>query len=184
MWLFALFVAVPIIEIALFIQVGGLIGLWPTLAIVLLTAFAGTALMRAEGRGAMAALQRSVAQGDDPSGPIAHGAMILVAGVLLLTPGFFTDAMGLALLLPPVRAALIAWGAARLAAGLRSGRVVVATSGGFGAGPSHRPGPAAGPGAGAGDVIEGDYEPADGDPRSGASGAESSRSDPSSPWRS
>ena len=129
MWLFALFVAVPIVEIALFIQVGGVLGLWPTLAIVILTALAGTALMRAEGRGAMASLQRSLSEGGDPSGPIAHGAMILVAGVLLLTPGFFTDALGLALLLPPVRAALIRFGAARMAAKTSSGYLSRASSG-------------------------------------------------------
>jgi UPF0716 protein FxsA len=114
MWLFLLFVAVPILEIALFIQVGGWIGLWPTLAIVVLTALAGTLLMRVQGIGTLRQLQANLAQGRDPIGPIAHGAMILVAGVLLLTPGFFTDTVGLALLIPPVRAALIRWGAARV----------------------------------------------------------------------
>jgi UPF0716 protein FxsA len=88
MWLFVVFVLVPIIEIALFIKVGGLIGLWPTLAI-----------------------------GGDPISPIAHGALILVAGVLLLTPGFFTDSLGLALLIPPVRVQVIRWIGQRIAQG-------------------------------------------------------------------
>ena len=189
MWLFALFVAVPIVEIALFIQVGGVLGLWPTLAIVILTALAGTALMRAEGRGAMASLQRSLSEGGDPSGPIAHGAMILVAGVLLLTPGYFTDALGLALLLPPVRAALIRFGAARMAAGLRSGRVVMTTSGGFGAAPGAGPGgrgpggpggPGAYPGNRPGDIIDGDYTPAD---EATEKPAQPGEADPRSPWR-
>ncbi len=114
MWLLVAFIAVPILEIALFIQVGGLIGLWPTLAIVILTALAGTALMRVQGLQALRRLQTAVERGENPVGPIAHGALILVAGVLLLTPGFFTDAVGLALLLPPVRAALIAWGASKV----------------------------------------------------------------------
>ena len=124
MWLFAILVLVPIIEIALFIEVGGAIGLWPTLAIVVLTAFAGTILLRSQGIATMNALQQSVASGSNPMQPIAHGALILVAGVLLLTPGFFTDAFGLSLMIPPVRAALIRLGAAKLAA-----RTVVFTNG-------------------------------------------------------
>ncbi len=106
MWLFVAFVAVPIIEIALFIQVGGAIGTMPTLGIVVLTAFLGTWLMRTQGRLAMGNLQRSFSEMRDPTEPLAHAAMILVAGVLLLTPGFFTDALGLSLLVPAVRAAV------------------------------------------------------------------------------
>lgn len=103
MYLFLAFLLVPIIEIALFIQVGGLIGLWPTLAIVVLTAILGTALVRTQGRMALADLQRSFAELDDPTEPLAHGAMILMSGMLLLTPGFFTDAVGFALLVPGIR---------------------------------------------------------------------------------
>ena len=114
MWLFVAFLAVPLIEIALFIQVGGWIGLWPTLAIVIATAVLGTYLVRSQGRAALADLRRSFATLDDPATPLAHGAMILVAGALLLTPGFFTDAVGLALLTPPVRVALIRHIAARV----------------------------------------------------------------------
>ncbi|WP_377191864.1 FxsA family protein [Ruegeria meonggei] len=106
MYLFLAFLLVPIIEIALFIQVGGLIGLWPTLAIVVLTAILGTALVRTQGRMALANLQRSFAELDDPTEPLAHGAMILLSGVLLLTPGFFTDAVGFALLIPGIRVAV------------------------------------------------------------------------------
>lgn len=106
MYLFLAFLLVPIIEIALFIQVGGLIGLWPTLAIVVLTAVLGTWLVRTQGRLAMGQLQRAFSELDDPTEPLAHGAMILVAGALLLTPGFFTDAVGFALLMPPVRLAV------------------------------------------------------------------------------
>ena len=106
MWLFALFVAVPLIEIALFIQVGGAIGLWPTLAVVVVTAVLGTWLVRAQGRHAIGQLQRSFNALSDPTEPLAHGAMILFSGALLLTPGFFTDAVGFALLIPPVRSAV------------------------------------------------------------------------------
>ena len=114
MWLFFLFVAVPIIEIGLFIQVGGILGLWPTLAIVILTAIVGTTLMRAQGMAALQKLQSNIETGGNPTDPIANGAFILVAGLLLLTPGFFTDGFGLALLVPPVRQALIRVIATRL----------------------------------------------------------------------
>ena len=103
MWLFALFVAVPILEIALFIQVGGFIGLVPTLLIVVATALLGTHLVRKQGREALSDLQNSFSTLNDPTKPLAHGAMILFSGALLLTPGFFTDAVGFALLIPAVR---------------------------------------------------------------------------------
>ncbi len=108
MWLFVAFLAIPLIEIALFIQVGGLIGLWPTLALVLLTAVIGTWLMRREGARALEDLRRSLNELRDPTGDIAHGALILLAGALLLTPGFFTDTMGILLLIRPVRLWLMA----------------------------------------------------------------------------
>ena len=95
MWLLIAFIAVPLIEIALFIQVGGAIGLWPTLALVVLTALLGTWLLRLQGTMALAELRRSFSEVEDPSEPLAHGAMILFAGALLLTPGFFTDVVGL-----------------------------------------------------------------------------------------
>lgn len=103
MWLFFAFLAVPLIEIALFIQVGGLIGLWPTLLIVVLTAIAGTALVRSQGSKALSDMRQSFSELSDPTEHLAHGAMILVSGALLLTPGFFTDAVGFALLVPAVR---------------------------------------------------------------------------------
>ncbi|MEM1316594.1 MAG: FxsA family protein [Pseudomonadota bacterium] len=144
--LFVLLIAVPIIEIGLFIEVGGWIGLWPTLAVVVATAIAGAALLRSQGRGVLAELQGKLQAGGDPTGPIAHGAMILFAGALLLTPGFFTDAVGFALLIPPVRAALLRWGAARFA-----GSIQVSTFAGMRQG--GRPGPM---GRGA-DVVDGEW---------------------------
>jgi len=106
MYMLIAFLVIPIIEIALFIQVGGAIGLWPTLAIVVLTAFLGTWLVRTQGRMALGQLQASFSELNDPTEPLAHGAMILVAGALLLTPGFFTDAVGFLLLVPAVRVAV------------------------------------------------------------------------------
>ena len=109
MWLFVAFLLVPLIEIGLFIQIGGLIGLWPTLGIVVLTALLGTYLVRSQGLMALNNLRGSFSRLEDPSEPLAHGAMILLAGALLLTPGFFTDAVGFALLASPVRLMLIAY---------------------------------------------------------------------------
>ncbi len=106
MWLFLAFLSVPLIEIALFIQIGGAIGLWSTLGIVILTAVLGTFLVRTQGALALNNLRTSFGTLSDPSEPLAHGAMILVSGALLLTPGFFTDAVGFALLVPAVRSSV------------------------------------------------------------------------------
>lgn len=114
MWLLAAFIAVPLIEIALFIQVGGAIGLWPTLLIVLVTAIAGSWLVRTQGLREIANLRSSFSELRDPSETLANGAMILFSGALLLTPGFFTDAVGFALLIPPVRAAVYRWARSRV----------------------------------------------------------------------
>ena len=97
------FIAVPLIEIGLFIQVGSAIGLWPTLLIVFLTAVAGTWLVRSQGLQTLQNLQGSFQNMRNPTEPLVHGAMILLAGALLLTPGFFTDAIGFILLFPPFR---------------------------------------------------------------------------------
>ncbi len=114
MWLFLAFLAVPLIEIGLFIQIGGAIGLFPTLAIVILTAVAGTWLVRNQGALALGNLRRSFSELNDPTEPLAHGAMILIAGALLLTPGFFTDAVGFSLLMPPVRTAVLKYARKRI----------------------------------------------------------------------
>ncbi len=106
MWLFLAFLAVPLIEISLFIQVGGAIGLGWTLIIVILTAILGTWLVRSQGMREMSNLRRSFSELSDPTESLAHGAMILVSGALLLTPGFFTDGVGFALLVPGIRTAV------------------------------------------------------------------------------
>ena len=106
MWLLIAFIAVPIIEIALFIQIGGFLGLFPTLAIVVFTAFAGTYLVRAQGFSVLSQLQSRFREMIDPSEPLVHGAMVLLSGALLLTPGFFTDFVGFLLLIPNVRTAV------------------------------------------------------------------------------
>jgi len=109
MWLFLAFISVPLIEIALFIQIGGAIGLGYTLLIVVLTAVLGTWLVRSQGIAALSDLQKSFNELQNPAEPLAHGAMILFSGALLLTPGFFTDAVGFALLVPGVRRSVFNW---------------------------------------------------------------------------
>ena len=109
MWILLAFIAVPIIEIGLFIQVGGIIGLWPTLFIVLLTAVVGSWLVRNQGMIAIFNLKSSLSEMRDPTESLASGAMILVAGVLLLTPGFFTDFIGFLFLMPFTRNWIIAY---------------------------------------------------------------------------
>lgn len=103
MWLLLFFIAIPLIEIGLFIQLGGFLGLWTTLAVVLITAIIGSWLVRTQGAQAIANIRSSFSELSDPSEALAHGAMILLAGVLLLTPGFFTDAVGFLLMVPPFR---------------------------------------------------------------------------------
>lgn len=105
MWLLIAFIAVPLIEITLFIQIGGVIGLGWTLAIVVVTAVLGTWLVRTQGAMALGQVKSSFSDMRDPTEPLVHGAMILFSGALLLTPGFFTDAVGFALLIPAVRQA-------------------------------------------------------------------------------
>tara|TARA_R110002096_G_scaffold52222_21_gene136280 strand:+ start:265 stop:765 length:501 start_codon:yes stop_codon:yes gene_type:complete len=130
MWLLIAFIAVPLIEIGLFIQVGGWLTLWPTLAIVLGTGILGTWLVRQQGLRVLEELRGSLRDMRDPLSPLAHGAMILFAGALLLTPGFFTDAVGFLLMIPAVRRFVIAHVASRVSVT------------GFATSHSTRPGPA------------------------------------------
>ena len=109
MWLLLLFILIPLLEIWLFILLGGFIGIYPTLFIVLLTAILGTFLVKTQGINVLKEIQSKFNELENPTEPIAHGAMILFAGALLLTPGFFTDTVGFFLLLPTVRRAAFFW---------------------------------------------------------------------------
>jgi len=97
------FIIVPIAEIALLVHIGGLIGAWQTIGLVVLTAAIGTALFRAQGFRILMRTQDVFAQGGFPAKELFDGICVLVAGVLLLTPGFVTDTLGLALLVPGLR---------------------------------------------------------------------------------
>ena len=99
-------VFVPLVEIAVFIEVGNAIGLWSTLVVVVLTAIAGTALLRQQGLRTLRRAQESVARNEPPVREVFDGVCLLIAGVLLLTPGFVTDALGGLLFVPVLRALL------------------------------------------------------------------------------
>ncbi len=109
--LLMLLLLLPVLEIILFIKVGGAIGVFPTLGLLLLAAVAGVTLIRVQGMQTIGRLQAAVESGSDPAKPLAHGALIVVAGILLLVPGFFTDVVALLLLIPPLRDFLIRRGA-------------------------------------------------------------------------
>lgn len=119
-----LLIAWPLAEIAGFVIVGREIGVLSTIALIILTAVAGSILLRIQGFGALRRVQEEVAAGRDPGRQLANGAMILLAGLLLLLPGFITDIMGLLLFIPPVRDAV--WRLLR-------GRISIVTSFGTGA---------------------------------------------------
>lgn len=102
--LVALFIAVPILELYVIIKVGGLIGVLPTLALLLAVSLLGAALLRHQGRSAWQRFNLALSERRLPGREVADGLMITVGGALLLTPGFITDAVGLLLLLPPTRA--------------------------------------------------------------------------------
>lgn len=104
--LLVLFLVVPIAEIYVIVQVGQAIGVLPTIALLILDGIVGTWLFRREGRKAWQALQEAIGEHRVPAKEVADGALVVVGGAFLLAPGFLTDVVGLACVLPPSRAAL------------------------------------------------------------------------------
>ncbi len=144
--LFLLFLVVPIVEIYLLITVGGLIGVMPTILLVILTAILGALLLRYQGLMTFRRVQSEVAQGQIPAMALMEGMLLLLAGALLLTPGFFTDAIGFFCLVPPLRRGLIR---------LLMQRVIIQSFGAGGGGDSPR--------SDGGRTIEGDFRRRDDD---------------------
>lgn len=105
--MFIPFVVLPIVELALLIKVGGLIGFWNTLGIVLLTAFIGANLLRRQGLATLLRANQRMQAGEMPAQEMLEGVVIGIGGALLLTPGFVTDLMGLCCLLPLSRRWLV-----------------------------------------------------------------------------
>lgn len=145
---------VPIMEISVFILVGSQIGVLPTVLLVIASAVAGTILLRVQGFGVLRQIRQTMDRGAMPGRELVHGVMIMAAGLLLLTPGFVTDTLGLLLFIPPVRDA--AWRFLRE-------RIVILGVGGSSASPRDQ-----GPGPRTIDLDAEDY----------AAGR-----NPSSPWR-
>lgn len=104
--LFFFFIGVPVVEISVFIAVGDRIGLWPTLAAILVTAIIGASLLRAQGLAVLFRAQEHLNRGQLPMTEIFDGLCLLVAGAFLLTPGFVTDSVGFLLFVPPLRRSL------------------------------------------------------------------------------
>lgn len=157
-----LFLAVPLAEIALLIQLSHWIGTWQTIALVILTAFVGTYLLRQQGMRTLIKVSGEVQSGKAPVVPVVEGVLLLISGAFLLTPGVITDAFGAAMLIPPLREAVARY-AVRTA--VNKGFVHVATTGVH---PDGRPtdGQAGGsrwtrPRQPSDDVIDGDFERVD-----------------------
>lgn len=104
--LILLFIVLPIVEFGLLYSLASEIGLLPTLLIALGTGILGASLTRSQGLATLARINRQMSGGEVPADALVDGAMILVAGAVLITPGILTDAFGFSLLMPPVRAAL------------------------------------------------------------------------------
>ncbi len=127
MWIVLGILALPLVEIGLFVTLGAKLGLWLTLAWVVLTGVLGVLLLKGMAVGGRDSLRRGFQEGlQDPLSPLAQRALVGVAAVLLILPGFFTDALGLVLLLPPVRALIV-----RGVAGRMRGVVVMRRGPGF-----------------------------------------------------
>lgn len=101
--LLILFTVVPLVELALLIKLGNVIGLWPTIFIVIATGVLGAALARSQGTQVIGAIRAEVAQGRPPTESLINGLLVLVGGVVLLTPGLLTDLLGFSLLIPFTR---------------------------------------------------------------------------------
>jgi len=154
--LLLLLLAYPLLEIALMIRVGGLIGLWPTLGLIVFTAIAGALTLRRQGFTTLNKVSEAMQRGDAPVAPMLDGALMGLGGVLLVIPGFITDAVGLLLVVPPLRALIARWIAGRMIA---SGQVHMDMRGSSAQWPQReRPGGRHGSGP---TVIDGEYERVD-----------------------
>ncbi|MEO1207293.1 MAG: FxsA family protein [Pseudomonadota bacterium] len=164
-----LFIAVPLIEIVILIQLGSVVGVFTTIGIVIATAVIGTTLLRQQGFGVLARATETMQSGEAPIEPVVEGVLLLIAGAFLLTPGLLTDAVGFTLLVPVARRGAARWLIQRV---LNAGNVTFTTFGrgedadgfgsnedGFGGGPV--PGEQDRPRQRSGrppDVIDGEFE--------------------------
>ena len=127
------FIVVPISEIYVLLEVSDIIGVAYTIALVILTAVVGAALMRAQGLATMLRMREEIARGEPPAATLVEGVMLLFAGALLLTPGFITDTMGFLCLTPAVRSAIAKKAVASAVVGAQSSAFRGEVGAGFGA---------------------------------------------------
>ncbi|MFY0612354.1 MAG: FxsA family protein [Hyphomicrobiaceae bacterium] len=159
--LFILFIVMPFVEIALLIKLGDILGFWRTIGIVVATAIVGAYVLQAQGAATLRRVSQSMTSGEPPIKPVVDGFFLAISGAFLLTPGVVTDAIGLLLLVPPVRHAIARWGFGRI---VKSGNFTVHTyqSGGAPNEPGARGGPdrqpGSRPGPSDGQVIDAEYE--------------------------
>lgn len=160
------FLLLPILEIVGFIQVGDWIGAGPTIGLLLLSAVIGVLLIRHRGLASLSRVQGAALQGDAALSGLLDGVCVVIAGILLIIPGFLSDLLALVLLIPPLRRLMGRWLVGRLAAG---NAFQVFGSAGFSQTPGgFQPGSGSGSGAGSGPagpsfqaqpgVIDGDYQ--------------------------
>lgn len=158
-YIFALFILMPIIEIAVLIKIGGVLGLLPTLLIIILTAILGTFMLRQQGLATLERARNRLASGQLPAEQLMEGVLLLIGGILLLTPGFVTDAFGFFCLIPPTRQ----WLARRIASRSIVGFQAHAQQPGVHPGQQQsrssdsRSTPGSAPRSNQGDVIEGSF---------------------------
>lgn len=171
---FALYIVlalIPLIEIAILVKVGGWIGLWWTLGLVLLMAAAGTYVFNRQGFAMMNRVVETMAQGKPPVGAVIDGAFLMVAGLLLITPGLMTDVLALLLLIPPLRHRIAAYTVRRVlrTATVRTAKYREEQARWPGVDPNMHPGSGTGPSASTqgnghaspasdGPVIDGEFE--------------------------
>lgn len=136
--LLLVFIAVPLMEIALLIKIGQAIGFWATILIVIGTAALGTWLLHSQGMETLRRVLTSMDEGKPPVTPVLEGFVLLVAGLLLLTPGVLTDTLGFILLIPPVRQLIVRFGLNKFVFVTVGGRSWSAD--GRNAGPNQEPG--------------------------------------------
>lgn len=124
-YLIALFIGLPIIELALLFELHGLVGFAPTVLIVLLTGVVGAALVRRQGIAILLKIQHEMSVGNIPAPQMMDGVMVLLAGALLVTPGLITDLTGFLLLVPFTRRYIRLWLKQKLEEKMRSGYIEV-----------------------------------------------------------
>lgn len=122
-----LFIGLPLVELAILVKLGTLIGFWPTIGIVAVTGFIGAGLARSQGFRVWTDVARELQAGRMPVGDLTDGLLILIGGIVLLTPGLITDLFGFAMLIPTTRRGFKRYLSARFQRMTRSGEVRIYT---------------------------------------------------------